>query len=923
MKCIRTLALAGASLFALADPALASGTDTGARVGNAPADTEQASQDPKDDAPIIVTARRRDEALLDVPATVNAVSGQELQEFNLLKFEDISALVPGLNLDSGSNGFSSTASTRGVTFDVSSQGSPTVEMYINEVPVEPNLMFQGNFDIGQIEVLRGPQGTLRGRSSPSGAMTQTTRRASLTEFGGSASISATERGGYNLQAAFGVPIIDDMLSLRVAGLYDRNDIEGVKSATNPNAPDPLAETKAGRATLRFEPNSNLSAVVMFQHLERDQRSYGGIVFGSGTAGTVGTSGDPAAGSLGTSTSPQSGGRPRAVGLPGFNGPVLTPEDRMSIIEFPTVVGQKFNILTGQFEWRFAGQKLSYVGGWSEARLENASDGDGSNSIIGEIGPGQIIHANQSRYTHEIRLGSEERVGGLFDYTVGFYRGLYKGTTDVYRPDTVLLPGAFGSPLGLAATGGPGLLSPTTYDSRYALDLHTFTPTRQLEQSIFANLMFHLGEDTELAMGGRQIFFSNAKQVDSETIGGLVAVRNPNGLGPCPSTPISGSTGSGGTVTGVPVGSTYAGTCDLLTGPGNGNSTLLASVPYAKKSFQPFVYSFSLSHHFTPDVMIYGTYGTSWRSGPGPITGAPLCAASSTATAPNRGLCDDYLFLRPETSRAFELGFKAALFDRKLNISIAAYRQKYDDLIVSAPGATPYLSGNCATPLTAACRISNGSFTYNGDAKVKGIDLSVNFRLNDNLNFGGALAWSKGRFDNAAIPCRDSNFDGVPDSNPLVTTAAAWLAAGGPLGPTLCTGNSTTTSSTPWNFNLRGEYSHDVFAGGRAFLRGLFNYYPRNTNRQVSNASFVPDAYTLLNLFVGIRSTKGDWEISVSGRNILNDKTILNQGLNDGTLITPPQYSGVSPFGATSGYRSISFVQRRQFSLNLRWAFGSR
>lgn len=285
-----------------------------------------------------------------------------------------------------------------------------------------------------------------------------------------------------------------------------------------------------------------------------------------------------------------------------------------------------------------------------------------------------------------------------------------------------------------------------------MDLRTFTPTVSIEKSIFASLMFHLGENTELTMGGRQILYSTTKQVDSETIGGLIAVRNPNGLGACPTTPLSASTGVGGTVTGVPVGSTYAGTCDLLTAPGNGAPTLSAEV--------------RCLHHL---------------------------------------------------------------------------RERVDVL-------------------------SDGEF---------------------------------------------------------VTTAAAWLAAGGPLGPTLCPSNSTTTTSPPWNFNLRGEYSHEVFHNGRAFVRGLFNYYPRNTNRQVSNISFVPDAYTILNLFVGLRSSRGDWEVSLSGRNILNNKTILSQGLNDGTLITPPQYSGVSPFGATSGYPSISFVQRREFSLNLRWAFGSR
>ena len=74
-------------------------------------------------------------------------------------------------------------------------------MYLNEMPVEPNTMFQATFDIGQIEVLRGPQGTLRGRSSPSGAITYTTRRPDLTEVGGYISMLGTSRGDINMQGA--------------------------------------------------------------------------------------------------------------------------------------------------------------------------------------------------------------------------------------------------------------------------------------------------------------------------------------------------------------------------------------------------------------------------------------------------------------------------------------------------------------------------------------------------------------------------------------------------------------------------------------------------------------------------------------------------------------------------------------------------
>ena len=66
---------------------------------------------------------------------------------------------------------------RGVRFQIESQASgPTTQFYVNEAPVEANSVFQAQYDLGQIEVLKGPQGATRGLSAPSGAFTLTTSR---------------------------------------------------------------------------------------------------------------------------------------------------------------------------------------------------------------------------------------------------------------------------------------------------------------------------------------------------------------------------------------------------------------------------------------------------------------------------------------------------------------------------------------------------------------------------------------------------------------------------------------------------------------------------------------------------------------------------------------------------------------------------
>jgi iron complex outermembrane receptor protein len=125
------------------------------------------------------------------------------------------------------------ASTRGVSFQQESAASPTVAFYLNDGPLETPVLFQSMFDVGQVEVLRAPQGTVRGISAPSGAITLTTRRPDLSEFGGFANVTATDLHGRNAQGAVNSPIIQDVLALRLAGVIDHTDFDGVRSVHNP------------------------------------------------------------------------------------------------------------------------------------------------------------------------------------------------------------------------------------------------------------------------------------------------------------------------------------------------------------------------------------------------------------------------------------------------------------------------------------------------------------------------------------------------------------------------------------------------------------------------------------------------------------------------------------------------------------------
>src|SRR5690606_17389777 len=149
------------------------------------------------------------------------------------------------------------ASMRGVRFDAFASGNnPSVEFYLNDVLMGSNVAMNSMFDIGMIEVLRGPQGTLRGRASPSGSIIMTTKRPDLERFTGDIDITATDEGGENIRGGISIPIIEDMLAVRLAGFVEENRINHARSfRTGERA---KMENDGWRVSVRFEPTDSLA-----------------------------------------------------------------------------------------------------------------------------------------------------------------------------------------------------------------------------------------------------------------------------------------------------------------------------------------------------------------------------------------------------------------------------------------------------------------------------------------------------------------------------------------------------------------------------------------------------------------------------------------------------------------------------------------
>jgi iron complex outermembrane receptor protein len=215
---------------------------------------------------VIVTAQKRSESIQDIPSAVNVIDGDTLKDFNALKFEDLEALTAGLQITSLS-GRSGRMSLRGISHTPVSAAEAAVTTYWNDAIVDSNAIYQQMFDIQRMEVLRGPQGTLAGRTSPAGAINIHTARPNMDEIEGEIRGTFTDNNGVNTQLAASFPLIPGKLALRVAAVYDDSDSDEIENdLTGEVSGD---ETSAGRFSLSWLPTDSLTVNLAVQYLERE------------------------------------------------------------------------------------------------------------------------------------------------------------------------------------------------------------------------------------------------------------------------------------------------------------------------------------------------------------------------------------------------------------------------------------------------------------------------------------------------------------------------------------------------------------------------------------------------------------------------------------------------------------------------------
>jgi len=232
-----------------------------------------------DEGDIIVTAQKREQRLLDVPLAISAVTGEEIARRGAASLQDLQYSIPGLSIVGQGPG-QQRIQIRGVA---NSNGLPTFGQYIDEMPISIDDQTQALdlrlIDMKQVEVLRGPQGTLYGEGSMGGTIRYLTADPDLNQIGGSveSQVGSVKDGNtaWRVNGVLNLPLAKDQLGVRLVAGYEHtggwidSTVTGRKDVN-----DATIFTLRGKLLAKFGDNLELSILALHQDQTQDYQNFG-------------------------------------------------------------------------------------------------------------------------------------------------------------------------------------------------------------------------------------------------------------------------------------------------------------------------------------------------------------------------------------------------------------------------------------------------------------------------------------------------------------------------------------------------------------------------------------------------------------------------------------------------------------------------
>jgi len=216
---------------------------------------------------IVVTAQKREQSLIDVPVAVTVLSADQINRTFAPNIEGIQQLVPSLNYRKGNTTRNSALTVRGIgTISFSTAAEPSVSTVVDGVVLgRSGQAFSQLYDLQQIEVLRGPQGTLFGKNASAGVLNITTRRPSR-EYGGMIEGTVFDDDEYRTRFRY-EGAIGEHVAASITGLYSQFDGNLFNVHTNQEVNG--SETAGFRLMVDAEATPDTNILAIFEFLDSD------------------------------------------------------------------------------------------------------------------------------------------------------------------------------------------------------------------------------------------------------------------------------------------------------------------------------------------------------------------------------------------------------------------------------------------------------------------------------------------------------------------------------------------------------------------------------------------------------------------------------------------------------------------------------
>ena len=394
---------------------------------------------------VVVTARKREESVQDIPVAVTAFTAEQISRRSITELEDVAAATPGLVFEDFSSSFSAAPVMRGLTQVNVSSEVQNVATFVDGIYIQRNYAVDiGAADVARIEVVKGPQSALYGQNAFAGAINYVLNKPG-DELDGYAEVTGGSDGRLDYRAAFGGPLIEGKLGLR--GYYGHTEFDGTWTNEFPGLSGDAARLGwSDNATYSLvavgKPVEWLSVELSYINVDRKIGNRAGWSVNSGDAQTTGNCG-PRVGTTQRLTficgeislNPNSYRSPASTRPAGaINVGIATPGFKNETKFYHGQVAVEFNdalSLVYQFgKVDSAGQEISSpaVNAVAPSFTTNLTALAMGVIQVGPFNAGQKEGSTNDFKSHELRLEYAPK-GGPLKATLGAYRSEFD---DIYR-----------------------------------------------------------------------------------------------------------------------------------------------------------------------------------------------------------------------------------------------------------------------------------------------------------------------------------------------------------------------------------------------------------------------------------------------------------------------------------------------------------